>query len=185
MKTTAETLSRDKIRPGRNVALRVSIMVAGLATVAVPVVVMAEEHIFGQEPVAHRVELAAIIAIAYAANYLITGIKSLIAYSASFVVTTALTMTLASAVFAVIVTLFSGWSAPSATVLYVRYFLALVVIANATFLFLSIRYTLAIREKVTPLGAIGGFLAALCMPGMFSWLSSASGVLRYVFRKFF
>src|SRR5689334_3313123 len=93
--------SRASIR--RSFALRVSILVAGVSTLAVPVVVMANVQIFGHEPIAQRVTLAALITIAYAANYLIVRAKPLIAFSRSFAVTTALTMTLVSAVFAFII----------------------------------------------------------------------------------
>ena len=116
----------DQILARRKFWLRVSILVAGVSTIAVPGVVMAERHIFGQEPIAHRLTVMAIAAVAYTASYVSVRIRFLIAESASFIVTTALAMTLVSGIFAILITIFSGWNEPSLNVLYVRYFLAFV-----------------------------------------------------------
>ena len=148
----------------RKFALQASILVAGVSTMAVPGVVMAERHIFGQDPIARRLTVMTIVAVAYTASYVIVRIKLLIAASASFVVTTTLAMTLISAIFAILVTIFSGWSEPSLKVLYVRYFLAFVVVANATFLAMAVRYAIAARKEVTIVGALLGIVAASVCP---------------------
>ena len=172
----------DQILARRKFWLQVSILVAGVSTIAVPGVVMAERHIFGQEPIAHRLTVMAIAAVAYTASYVSVRIRFLIAESASFIVTTALAMTLVSGIFAILITIFSGWNEPSLNVLYVRYFLAFVVVANASFLAMAIRYAIAVRKEVTTVGALLGIVAALCLPGMFGWLGGVFNFLMGAWR---
>lgn len=86
-------------------ALQVSILVAGISTVAAPPVA---EILFPQEPIKGWVFLSGLAAAQYAASSLILRSRSLSAPRAGFVVTASLFMTLASSAFALIVAMFSG-----------------------------------------------------------------------------
>ena len=139
----------------RRFALQLSILIAGTSTISVPIVVMAERHIFGREPLGNRMAVAGILAIIYTASYLIVRTTSLIAVSAGFVLTTAAFMTAASVVFAFIAIAFSGWSGErTATVWYALCFLTFTVVSNVAFLVLSLRYVIAVRNEITVLGVI-------------------------------
>jgi len=140
-------------------ALQISILVAGISTIAAPLV--AEILLFPQEPIKNWIILSGMAATQYAASYLILRTRSLTAPRAGFVVTASLFMTLGSSAFALIVTIFSAWSPLSQTVIYARCFLAFVAVANGVFLALSIRYAIAARQECTVLGTIGGMAAAL------------------------
>jgi hypothetical protein len=162
----AEPATEYQIRGRRRFALQASILIAGACTVTVPIVVMAERHIFGQEPPGNQIALAGILAIIYTGCYLVVRTTSLIAASASFVVTTSVFMTLAVSVFTFLVGIFSGWSEHAQTVVFALCFLALTLVANAIFLLLSIRYAIAVRNEITVLSAIGGLAAAIFLPAM-------------------
>jgi len=162
----------------RKFALQVSIFIAGTSTISVPIVVMAERHIFGQEPVGNRMAVSGILAIIYIASYLIVRTTSLIAVSAGFVVTTAAFLTAASGVFAFVAIALSGLGGErTQTEQYAICFLAFTVVSNVAFLVLSIRYVIAVRKELTVLGAIGGVAAALCLPAIAGWLQ---GVIKFI-----
>jgi hypothetical protein len=179
-----EMAPEHEIPVGRRFALQVSILIAGTSTISVPIVVMAERHIFGRERLGNRMAVAGILAIIYTASYLIVRTTSLIAVSAGLVVTTAAIMTAASGVFAFIAIAFSSSSGEYIqTVWYAVCFLVFTVFSNVAFLVLSIRYVIAVRKEITVFGAIGGAAAALCLPAISGWLVSVIRFIEGTLRK--